>query len=189
MWATWWVTRCCKLLHGSLSCEAHSSNQTHCSHPATPLCAGRAQLTMSTACCEVMNSHTPSEASTTNWCAGLSWVMVTSGSATTPMLSAAAAAGVQRGSAASLPEPTHCAAVLLRAMHAAASQPCRCWHSPIQRRDSNDLAAAHSPWSPMLRVKAVPGYMPMGDQRRGGSPSQSASFVQQAMPGSFSPSS
>lgn len=41
----------------------------------------------------------------------------------------------------------------------------------------------------MLRVNAVPGNMPLGDQRRGGSPSQSASLVQQGRPGSFRPSS
>lgn len=49
--------------------------------------------------------------------------------------------------------------------------------------------ALHPPASQMLRVKAVPGNMPAGDQRRGGSPSQLASLVQHGRPGSFSPSS
>ncbi len=36
----------------------------------------------------------------------------------------------------------------------------------------------------MLRVKAVPGYMPLGNHRRGGSPPSSSSVVQHSNPGS-----
>jgi hypothetical protein len=44
------------------------------------------------------------------------------------------------------------------------------------------------PASPMLRVKAVPGYIPFGNHRRGGSPSSSSSVVQASTVGSFKPS-
>ncbi|KAG6545347.1 hypothetical protein Mapa_013196 [Marchantia paleacea] len=43
--------------------------------------------------------------------------------------------------------------------------------------------------SPMLLVKAVPGYMPLATQRRGGSPSSSSSPPQHCTSGFFNPSS
>jgi len=63
----------------------------------------------------------------------------------------------------------------------------KCWRA--RKRVPGDVRMVCPPASPMLRVNAVPGYIPLGNHSRGGSPpSSSSSVVQASTYGSFKPS-